>query len=370
MKNGLLKVTAILAALSTTSCENLDDFLGGGQTADKKLIYIDEFVIPDAQDFEGTVFGGISGIDYADGTWYMISDDPNSPRFYTADIDFDTDGFNFLDLQTVVLFKNDRIEPLNDGLNDPEAIRLDGNRIVWTSEGNINTNLPPSVNYATLEGVFSGAAILPEKYEPSGTETEGPRQNGVFEGISLSIDGNGYWVNMELPLIQDGPAPGLEDTDSPVRFAYIDKNSGEFGKEFAYELDPVVRPGGFQVNGVVELLEYSTNQFLVIERSFSTGYDDGGNNVKIYDVDASEATDVSEIETLAGADYDLAKKTLLFDFEAIRNQLTDGIVDNIEGIVFGPDFANGNKSVILVADNNFSAFGPQLNQFVLFELED
>ena len=92
--------------------------------------------------------------------------------------------------------------------------------------------------------------------------------------------------------------------------------------------------------------------------------------MKIYDVDAGNATDISEINSLADVPYQPAKKTLLFDFEEIRDQLTDGVVDNIEGISFGPSFPNGNRSLILVADNNFSAFGPQLNQFILFELLD
>ncbi len=370
MKNRLLKATAILALLSTTSCEHLDDFLGGDNTEEKELIYIDEFVIPDAQEFEGTVFGGISGIDYAGGIWYMISDDPSTPRFYTANIAYDQDGFSSLDLATVVELKDNNGESFADGTVDPEALRVYGGNIVWTSEGNINNGVDPFVRKASLDGDFVSETILADRYKVSAEDGQGLRQNGVFEGISLSADGNGYWVNMELPLIQDGPAPTTQDTDSPVRFAYIDKNSGEFGKEFAYELDPVVRPGGFEINGVVELLEYAPYKFLVIERSFSSGYDDGGNNVKIYDIDASDATDVSEIEALAGADYEVAQKTLLFDFEDIRDQLTDGVVDNIEGIVFGPELSNGHKSVVLVADNNFSAFGPQLNQFVLFELVD
>ena len=81
----------------------------------------------------------------------------------------------------------------------------------------------------------------------------------------------------------------------------------------------------------------------MLERSFATRYSDGGN------------------------------KTLLFDFEDIRAQLstaggTDRVVDNIEGIAFGADLPNGNKSLVLVADNNFSAFGQQLNQFIVFEV--
>ena len=40
--------------------------------------------------------------------------------------------------------------------------------------------------------------------------------------------------------------------------------------------------------------------------------------------------------------------------------------DNIEGITLGPILPNGNRSVILVSDNNFSP--TQQSQFMLLEL--
>ncbi len=373
MKKSILRIALPATFLVMVSCDRLEDFVGGDHQA-KELIFIDEYVIPDGQEYGGTIFGGISGIDHVDGTWYMISDDPATPRFYTAAMDYDRDGFKSVELTSVVELKDKGGESFAAGTVDPEALRVFGGNVVWTSEGNVNNGVDPFVRRATLEGSFINETILAERYKVATDGSKGPRHNGVFEGVSLSVDSQGFWVNMELPLIQDGPAPTLQDTESPVRFVYIDKNTGAFGKEIAYELDPVVRPAAngtsFELNGVVELLEYETDKFLVLERSFSTGYDDGGNNVKIYDVDASEATDVSGMASLADATYIAASKTLLFDFEDIRDQLTDGVVDNIEGIVFGPDFWNGNKSLVLVADNNFSAFGPQLNQFVLFEWED
>lgn len=377
MKKSILKVALLTSVFIVQSCDNLDDFIGGGDSdQDKKeLKFIDEFIIPDGFQFQGTVVGGLSSIDYANGNWYMISDDPATPRFYAADIDYDMNGFKTVTVSSVSELKDMSGEIFAPGTVDPEALRVyGGGNVVWTSEGNVNNGVDPFVRRATLSGDFINETKLAEKFRVDTTGAKGPRQNGVFEGISLSVDGNGFWVNMELPLIQDGPAPTTQDTDSPIRIAYIDKATGEFGKEFAYELDPVVRPAAngstFELNGVVELLEYDTDKFLVLERSFSTGYSDGGNNVKIYDVDASNATDVSGMDTLKGADFELATKTLLFDFESIRDQLTDGVVDNIEGISFGPDFSNGDKSLVLVADNNFSAFGPQLNQFVLFALEN
>lgn len=366
----------VLGILALGSCENLDDFLGNGEgnNEGKTLRYIDEFVLPEGQQFENTVLGGLSGIDYANGVWYMISDDPNTPRYYTATLKYDGERFSSVDIESVVELKDRGGEAFVAGTADPEALRVFGGNVVWTSEGNITNGIDPFVRRATLGGNFVNEVQLADRYKAANGPDKGPRQNGVFEGISLSTDGQGFWVNMELPLVEDGPAPTLQDTDSPIRIAYINKATGQFGKEFAYELDPVVRPAAngtsFELNGVVELLEYEASKFLVLERSFSTGYDDGGNNVKIYDVDATSATDISEINALNGATYTAAEKVLLFDFEAIRSQLTDGVVDNIEGIAFGPNLSNGNRSLVLVADNNFSAFGPQLNQFVVFELID
>ena len=374
MKNRLLRVIGMTTLLFLSSCTFVDDF-SGGKDDELELKFIDEFVIPDDEMFQSTLIGGLSGIDYALGTWYLIADDPNNARFYNASITYDLNGFIDISINGVNELLDDSGTSFEPGAVDPEAIRFENGNLVWTSEGNINNGIDPFVRVASLQGDFVCDTNLPSRYQVfTGGAARGPRQNGTFEGITLSYNGNGYWVTMELPLIEDGLAPTTQDTDSPIRVAYIDGTSKNFGKEFAYELDPVVRPAAngstFELNGVVELLQYDENRFLFLERSFSTGYDDGGNNVKIYDVDISNATDVSGINSLAESDITLASKKLLFDFEEIREQLTDGVVDNIEGITFGPDFPNGNKSVVLVADNNFSAFGPQLNQFILFELLD
>ncbi|MDB2607050.1 esterase-like activity of phytase family protein [Zobellia sp.] len=376
MKNFTLEIVGLLILTTIISCEHLGDFVGDVDSENPEITslrFVDEYVLPDASVYAGTSVGGLSAIDYKDGQWYMISDDPNAPiRFYNANIQFDGNGFAEVTINGVTEFLNDNNLPFEDGSVDPESIRItpDGN-LIWSSEGNINDGINPFIRIANVDGSYKSSISIADKFKVDTVETRGPIHNGVFEGLSVSYDKTGYWTSMELPLAQDGPEPVLEDTDSPVRISYIDQ-SGTFGKEFAYELDPVVRKfneTAFTINGVVEILEYDTDRFLVLERSFSTGFVDGGNNVKIYDVDASGATDVSDLDSLLGANYTKATKKLIFDFESVRNQLTGGIVDNIEGITFGPELENGNRSLVLVADNNFSAFGPQLNQFVLLEVE-
>jgi hypothetical protein len=373
----LLLVIALLGGLN--ACKKKGEPTNQTTTINS-LRFIGEQVIPDGFAFGGEVVGGLSGIDYANGTYYLISDAPTAPiRFYSAQLTFDQNSFSKVEIlnQTELLDNNGKAFSTNQA--DPEAIRFDpvtGN-IVWASEGYVDDRaVNPFIREATLAGAYVKDMIIPAMFQTSTSTDQGPLNNGTFEGISLSKDGKGYWAAMELPLKQDGDAPIFGKVlKSPVRFSYINRASGKFERQFVYELGAVVRDGGFTVNGVVEVLEYATDKFLVIERSFASGHSDGGNNVLIYKVDASQATDVSSMTALNQGSYTPATKTLLFDFEDIRDQLskvsgsTANVVDNIEGITFGPDLPNGNKSLVLVADNNFSAFGQQLNQFIVFEVK-
>ncbi|WP_226294387.1 esterase-like activity of phytase family protein [Aquimarina algicola] len=378
MKNSFICILLLVCTL-LNSCIT-DDYSGNPitkPTTISNLQFIGEQIIPDGQTFKGSTIGGLSSIDYYNGTYYIISDDPNAPiRFYTAHLTFDNTSFSKVEITNQVELLNDNGASFADQEVDPEAIRFDprSRSIIWTSEGFANNNIAPSVKEASLRGKFRSEFMTPDIFKEN-TADSGVRNNGVFEGLSLSVDHKGYWVAMELPLLQDGDAPvfGM-DTDSPVRISFIDRKTKEFGRQFAYELDPVARDGGFKVNGVVEILQYNKDRFLVLERSFASGTDDGGNDVRIYDVDASEATDISNMSSLKNANYKKATKTLLFDFNSIRDQLSTvpggsaNVVDNIEGMTFGPDLPNGNKSLVLVSDNNFSAFGAQLNQFIALEV--
>lgn len=126
----------------------------------------------------------------------------------------------------------------------------------------------------------------------------------------------------------------------------------------------------FAINGLTDILQYDTDRFIIVERSFSKGLGDEANTVKLFDVDASQATNVLKIDQLSNASFEPASKTLIMDFEAHRDQLTNKSIDNIEGLCFGPVLPNGNRTLILVADNNFNAMGRQMNQFILLEIVD
>ena len=145
----------------------------------------------------------------------------------------------------------------------------------------------------------------------------------------------------------------------------------EATNQFAYRLDGISKiPWNyFAINGVTELLEYKPGNFLVLERAYSAGHGSHSNTVKIFDVDTKRATNILEKESLKKASFSPARKRLVFDFKSVKDQLTDKIIDNIEGMCFGPRLENGKQSLLVISDNNFNSFGRQITQLILLEID-
>lgn len=335
-----------------------------------KLSYLDDVVIPNDLEFDGIKVGGLSGIDYHDGTYYLVCDQPSNPRFYTAEIPMTNRSLDTV-LITEMLQLDKEHEFIKNNTLDLEAIRFDAetNKLILTSEGSIKYAKDPAVFEVSPNGEFLASYKIPEHFKASGEQK--PRNNGVFEGLSESFDKKSYWVATELPLEKDGSKPKVFPTKSMVRITKFNKKNKEADRQFAYKLDGISKLpiNWFAVNGVTDIIEYAEDKFLVLERAYSAGYGSNGNTVKIFQVDASEATNTLELDNLKKSDYKKASKKLIFDFKSIKGFLTEEIIDNIEGMTFGPDLPNGKKSLILVSDDNFSSFSKQINQFILLELE-
>jgi hypothetical protein len=331
-----------------------------------KLNFLDEFVLPADLTFEGNLVGGLSGIDYHNGEYFLVCDDASNPRYYEANIDINKRKILSVDVQKAVRIK-DTAHYL-----DLESIRFDvnTNQVFLTSEGHIKGNKNPMFFSVNSDGNVENIFKIPSEFYANSKQK--PRHNGTLEGLSNSFDGKGYWIAMELPLEADGPEPKITPTKSPVRITYIDASSKKSEKQFAYNLDLITKPpkGSFAVNGLTEILEYKEDKFLVIERSYSSGLGNQSNTIKIFKITASKASNTLAVNSLLNSNYRPATKELLFDFESVRNQLTDKTIDNIEGISFGPILSNGNKSLLLIADNNFNKLGKQLNQLILMEIID
>lgn len=335
-----------------------------------QLLFLDDYVIPADATYGNTAIGGLSGIDRTENGYLLICDDKSQLRFYRAEIQVQNSKIDTVIFTEVVQLETEN-KFFQNNYMDMEGIRQDPitKNIVITSEGSILKGKDPSIFIVSPKGTFLANYHLPSYFKAD--TANGPRNNGVFEGISNSLDQKGIWVATELPLKSDGPQPELFKTVSPVRITYYDNATRTAEKQFTYLLDPIAKVPllPFYINGVTEILAVSPTEFLVLERGFSAGLGQHGNTVRIYLADISKATHTLEMSALRGNRKQLvpAKKTLLLDFDSIKKQLPEGIIDNIEGISFGPTLPNGHKSLLLIADNNFNSLGKQLNQLILLE---
>jgi hypothetical protein len=334
-----------------------------------ELQFLDEYIVKDSLVINNTLIGGLSGLDYAEGYYYCVVDDQKKPRFLKVKIDINHNEVTSINFESVSFLKDTTTSFFTENAMDLEAIFFDEatREINFVSEGSINSNKSPSVFSIDENGKLVHVYELPKSLKNNSSM----KHNGVFEGASKSVNQKGFWVSLEAPLNVDGEAPTFKKASSPIRITYFDKNFKKATKQFAYHLEHIEKPskGSINLNGVTAILEYKEGHFLVIERAYKSGYGPFGNTVKIFEATIDhKTTNVLAIDSLRVSEYIPLKKRLVFDFNDIKHQLTQGIIDNIEGITLGPKLASGNQSLLLVSDNNFQAFGEQLNQFILMEI--
>lgn len=380
---------ALVAAATLAACNGDDDDNPAPSTdvTVSSLRLIGQQVLPRRMAYSGTVVGGLSGIDYDAKTdsYVLISDDrtttdsPGSPRMYTAKLTFDASTFSAVTFTGVVTMKqpDGSVYPKvpDAKVADPESVRIDpvtGN-YVWLSEGDRTlTSAPPRVinpfiREITPQGAHVREYTLPAMFQMSAQET-GPRGNLTFEGLTFSGDGQSAWVLMEGALIQDGAAP-TTTAGSASRLTRFDRATGVANAQYVYPIEKVqatpVPADQFTVNGPTEILALSATRFLVLERSFSVGVI--GNQVRLYEIDTAAATNVLTAASLTGATP--VTKKLVLDFETLKTQL--GGIANLEGITFGPKLANGKRSLVVIADDNFPTADSQTdrNQMLVFEIQ-
>jgi len=359
------------------SCRKDPEPPPGGGPADAMRL-IGQVNVPYRFDYAGTFVGGLSGLAYRPDTktYFIMCDDPGAnqaPRFYEASLDFDADQFRAVTFtRTVPLERPDGTPFPNASLDrngtvDPEGLAYNPatGTLYWSSEGERQPPVlvQPFIREMTPAGDHVAAFALPELFRMKATDN-GPRRNGVFESLTLSADGKHLFAALEEPLYEDGPRADAS-TGGVVRILKFDLASRNLVAQYAYPIDKVhanANPAGqIVLSGVVDLLPLAGDKLLVMERSFASGAATAF-AVKLYEADLSAATDVSALPALAGATYAPATKKLVLDVGGT------GIsrVDNLEGMTFGPVLPNGNRSLVLVSDDNFNPL--QVTQFLAFEM--
>lgn len=346
------------------------------QAADFSLRLIGQQSLPTGTLFQSVEFGGISGLERAsDGNYWALSDERGgergTPRFYNISLNYDAAGFKSVTInsQTNMLRPDGTPFPANARTVDPEGIRLAPNgNLYWSSEGNWSTNASdryqPFVREMATDGTYVRSFNTPALFDYVDNRSTGGRDNKLFEALALTPNGKIYTAN-EDALIQDGNLATLA-AGCKLRVTALDPVSGNATAQYVYELPPIpvdAAPGAPYAidNGLVELLAISDNQFIAVERAFASGV---GNTIRLIltGFDAG-TTNVNGIASLTGASYTPMNRELLLEMPITYQGVP---LDNIEAISWGKTLDNGNRTLVLAADNNFN--GTQTNLFMAFEV--
>ncbi len=330
-----------------------------------------EKIVPYKLDFQGTTVGGFSGVDRnrCTGEYVFISDDRSAlqpARFYTAKLDVDADGVHSVDFTGTHPFlqPDGSVYPspaVGDGKAvDPEEIRVDPRNCTywWAQEGDrpkavgAGPVIQPSIQNAGPTGAYLGQLRLPQNYEVT-MEERGPRRNQAIEAITFGSHGRVLTSAVEGPLLQDGPVPDVEK-GALVRVTKQTRD-GEVLGQFAYPIEKIfaesdpTSPWGPDT-GVPSLLAFpgDPDRYLVLERTWVAG---SGYKIRLFDATTRGATDVQAMYSLAGQPVVPMRKKLVADFDSLGLST----VDNTEGMTWGPELPSGERSLILVSDDNFVA---------------
>ena len=328
-------------------------------------------IFPTGSPFGGMEIGGLSGITYNSDkqVYYAISDDRSSKapaRFYSLKIDLESGKLEKSQVVftgvTTLLDENGKSFP--ELSLDPEGIAFTGNSVFVSSEGDVDRKITPFIKEFSLDGKLLKTLPIPDLFLPDDKGTKGIRNNLAFESLTLTPDRQYLFTATENAMVQDGAVPSLQ-SGSPCRILRYDVASGNPDASFAYITEPLpagANPvGKLTSNGLVDLLAIDHQRLLSLERAFSL---ETGITVRLFEISLEKADRIEALASLKTriSEVSPAQKRLLLDLETLKIPL-----DNIEGLTFSPELADGGRGLILVSDNNFSPL--QETQILGFQIK-
>src|SRR5688572_3240174 len=186
-------VAALVAAIAPAAA----------QSAPKtELEFLGQQIFPTTTQFQGTAFGGLSGIAYDErrGVFYAFSDDQSNVRFYTLRIGVSA-GAPAIQILAVTTLRDASGQPFPALSVDPEGLALTkDDTLVLTSEGFASRLIDPWVREFALDGRQLRSLPVPSAFLPVAGGTRGVRQNLGFESASTAPNGRFLFTGTEAAL--------------------------------------------------------------------------------------------------------------------------------------------------------------------------
>ncbi|MFM6927707.1 MAG: esterase-like activity of phytase family protein [Bdellovibrio sp.] len=346
-----------------------------------RLHYYGETAITTGTKFNNTIIGGISGIVWHEGRLLALSDDKGrvgEPRFYEFDLKLEKNLVS-LTPKAVKFVTNLPLEGARKAMLDPEGLaRLADGDLLISSEANTDAKprSMPRIFRTNSEGAWKSDFVLPEKYLPEllGKQSKGVQNNQSLEGLTTFADGKIVFTSTESCLTQD-IVSGEEVNGDIIRILKFEDKGAQHGyytpvAEFVYKVDAFNdnQKGKEIFRGVSEILALSETKMLVMERGVRINGKGWSSTVSLYLADLSKATNTLAIDKVVGQKVTFADKTKLIDFETdLVKERGQKMVDNFEGLSWGPLLPDGRRSLLVMVDNNFKK--NETTELVVFSVE-
>lgn len=329
-----------------------------------RLRFIDDFNLPPGLVIDGVAVGGLSGLTYDAPHVFALSDGHRHrgpPRIYRLGLSLVGGDLSLAVEAQIFLHGGGRFDPAR---YDAEGLAAVAAGWLVSTEG--DRDLAPAIDLFDRDGAHRRRLEVPRRLAPH--EGRGTRPNRGLEGLSVQPDGAAV-AAMEEALLQDG-APATATAGTCVRLVRYDPALSLAG-ELAYCTDPlppgpVLSGDRLAMVGVSALAFVDARRLLVLERTGVEREDRFDNRVRIYAIDPTTAPDVRGVDRI-GEDH-AAPKRLVLDFDDIAARLDPPKLDNFEAMTLGPLLPSGERTLLVVSDDNFSP--SQRTAFVAFALEE
>jgi len=270
----------------------------------------------------------LSGITHLGGRRYLAVGDNGAKAIWTLDIAVDGTTGRI----TTASVSGSIAAPGLGGDSEGIAYRATTDSIFVADE------VASAIGQFDATGTALAPVAVPAIYAPANVR-------GNFGLEALAFGAGSLWTANEEALAPDGPL-STTTAGTWVRIQRFSQSLTADG-QWAYRTDPISALSGLTTaerSGVVDVLPWNATTLLVLEREFGGAIP--GFRSRLYGVDLTTGSDVSTVGALATGSFTPLAKTLLWErsFSALAPS-------NFEGMSFGPDLADGRRSILLVSDD-------------------
>lgn len=324
---------------------------------------------------DGPRVGSLSGLafDRRTGQWVAASDETVQTRLVWMDITFGA----------AMVVTPSRFTFLRAGpaLAVDAAVGLEPESLVALPDGSFATTIEgyhdledvvhqPALVFVTRDGAVT-QIVRPRGHFTivAGDRMRGVRHNLGLESLTRTPDGR-LVSGLEQPLAQDGAMSSAARGGIVRLLEFVDRVGSGWtaGREWAYPLEATATVPGYDrpcedgQNGLSDLLALENDRWLALERACLLGAPGAPayNPVRVFEVTTARADDVSGLPSLAGRQVRLLSKRLMLDVTALLPRLARETPifapgSNFEALAFGPAGPRGERTVVLMSDDNLRA---------------